>query len=44
MAKKFDLDGTSVENVTPEAPMQIESPTVETPLLMLKIQRMLFMA
>ncbi|MBO5563451.1 MAG: hypothetical protein J5939_07040 [Bacteroidales bacterium] len=33
MAKKFDLDGTSVENVTPEAPMQIESPTVETPFV-----------
>lgn len=30
MAKKFDLDGTSVDNVTPEAPVQIESPTVET--------------
>lgn len=33
MAKKFDLDGTSVENVTPEAPVQIETPNVEAPFV-----------
>lgn len=33
MAKKFDLDGTSIEKVTTNAPMQIESPNVETPFV-----------
>ena len=33
MAKKFNLDGTPVENVAPEAPVQIDTPNVETPFV-----------
>ena len=33
MAKKFDLDGTPVETVTPNAPVQTEAPNVEAPFV-----------